>query len=145
MSAGVSAAPASLSPRLSLDAFESLDFEVGTFDHEAHVFVAWRYVIQYDLLEAIERYRDTLKRLTSSVGMPDKYHETITWFFIVLVAERARRNPDQDWDAFRQANTDLLRRHPGIILDYYTADTLGSADARRNFVLPGVGPLTESA
>jgi hypothetical protein len=141
MRAESGAVPASPSPDLSLEAFESLDFDVEAFDHEAHVFIAWLYVIQYDPLEAIERYRDVLKQLTASIGMPDKYHETVTWFFIILIAERARRDPDQDWDAFRQANADLLRQHPGIILDYYAAETLDSADARRNFVLPNFGPL----
>ena len=120
----------------SLDEFEALEFDVETFDHSAHVDVAWQYVRRYDLVEAIVRYRDTLKRLTASIGIPGKYHETITWFFVILVAERTRLAPGQSWDAFHAANTDLFSRQPGIIHRYYPDAALRSAEAREHFVLP---------
>ena len=119
-----------------LDEFEALEFDVEAFDHAAHVYVAWQYVHRYDLVEAIVRYRDALKRLTASIGIPEKYHETITWFFVILVAERTRLAPGQSWDAFHEANPDLFGREPGIIHDYYAQATLRSAEARAHFVLP---------
>jgi hypothetical protein len=126
-------------PGPGLAEFEALEFDVETFDHAAHVCVAWQYVLRYDLVEAIVRYRDTLKRLTASIGMPGKYHETITWFFIILVAERARVAPRQSWEAFCEANPDLFSREPGIIHAYYPESRLLSSEARRHFLLPAPG------
>jgi hypothetical protein len=126
-------------PGPRLDRFEALDVDIETFDHSAHLYVAWQYVRRYDLVEAIVRYRDTLKRLTASIGIPEKYHETITWFFIILVAERVRLGPEQSWDAFCSANSDLFSRQPGIIRDYYPEATLRSGEARAHFVLPSAG------
>jgi hypothetical protein len=130
-------------PGPELDDFEALRFDVETFDHSAHVYVAWQYVRHFDLIEAIVRYRDTLKRLTASIGIPDKYHETITWFFVILIAERARLAPGQSWDAFHQTNPDLFNRQPSVIRDYYAEATLRSDEARKYFVLPGAGNRDE--
>ena len=119
-----------------LVAFEALEFDVDSFDHAAHVYVAWQYVHRCDLLEAITRYSGTLRRLTASIGVPDKYHETITWFFIILIAERVRRAPQQSWEAFRAANEDVFSGQPAIINAYYSEETLRSPEARQFFLLP---------
>ena len=122
-----------------LDDFESLAVDVESFDHAAHLYVAWQYVRRYDLPEAISRCCRTLRQLTAAAGVPGKYHETVTWFFMILVAERVRRKPDHDWPAFRAANGDLFERRPGIIQRYYSPETLNAEAARRQFVLPAPG------
>jgi hypothetical protein len=127
-------------PGPTLTAFESLDFDVATFNHECHVAVAWRYLQQYDLLDAISRYRDTLRRLTVRIGVPDKYHETITWFYLIAVAEGATGEARDDWFVFRDRNPALFQREPSIVRRFYSADRLGSDVARQHFVLPDLIP-----
>ena len=139
MSAAVNRPAHETAPGPGLDEFEALEFDVEAFDHSAHVYVAWQYVRRYDLADAIVRYRDTLKRLTASIGIPEKYHETITWFFVILIAERTRLAPGQSWDAFSTANSDLFSRRPGIIEGYYPEATLRSSEARAHFMLPPPG------
>ena len=46
-------------PGPEIEAFETLQFDVASFNHEAHVCVAWCYLQQYDPLESISRYRRT--------------------------------------------------------------------------------------
>jgi hypothetical protein len=138
MNAAADTAQQPRAPGPTLAAFESLAFEVDAFDHEAHVYVAWLYVRDFELPDAISRYCDTLRRLTSMIGIPGKYHETITWFFMILVAERVRRDPARSWEAFRQSNPDLFRQRPGIIRHYYSDERLGSQEARRHFLLPDI-------
>ena len=116
--------------------FEALEFDPERFDHEAHVFVAWSYLRQFDLLESISRYRKTLRRLTAMLGVADKYHETITWFYMIAVAEHADANNVTDWASFKSASPELFRRNPGIINDYYSSSRLMSELARRKFILP---------
>ena len=64
--------------------------------------------------------------------MPGKYHDTITWFYMLLIAERHKS--DEDWEDFRSANTDLFERD--LLTRYYTRECLASEDARTRFVLP---------
>ena len=116
--------------------FEALDFDVETFDHIAHVYVAWQYVRDLDLLEAISRYLDTLRRLTDQLGVPGKYHETLTWFYLIKIAEQATGTARTDWAVFRRSNPSLFQRSPGLVEAYYSADRLASKEARAQFMLP---------
>ena len=117
-------------------AFEALEFDPGSFDHEAHIHVAWQYLGKMDLLHAIDRYRSTLRRLTVRLGVPGKYHETVTWFFMITVAERLRASPGAGWNAFRQANADLFEPNGAYLKAHYTEGLLNSDRAREGFTLP---------
>lgn len=123
-------------PGPSIADFEAHAFDIDAFDHEAHLYVAWQYLRHYDLLESIERLRQTLIRLTGNLGIPGKYHETITWFYMIAVAERATGKASTDWRIFKQENAVLFRRSPSVIRDYYSAGRLTSEFARKTFVLP---------
>ena len=125
-------------PGPEIEAFEALRFDVGSFNHEAHVCVAWRYLQQYDLLESINRYRRTLKQLTRRIGVPEKYNETITWFFVIAIAERLTPETTEDWDAFKATNPELFTSKPGLIRKFYSASRLGSEAAKIRFLLPDV-------
>ncbi len=118
--------------KLTIDAVERGDIDVEAFDHEAHVYAAWRFVSEMPLPEAIERFSSALKRLTQNLGVPGKYHGTVTWFYMLLIAERQR--PNQDWADFRKANGDLFERD--LLTRYYTPEVLRSDEARTGFVLP---------
>lgn len=122
-------------PALSIEAFERGDVDPSTFDHAAHVYVAWLYVGRFSLPDAVGRFTAALKRLTAALGAPEKYHETISWFYLLLIAERRHETGD-DWRDFRRQNSDLFGRNGDILDRYYSKATLASEQARRNFVLP---------
>ena len=80
-------------PVITLAEFEAGTIEANAFDHEAHVYMAWLMLDSCELPEAIHRYDAALRQLTSRLGVPEKYHATITWLFLVLINQR--RTPDQ--------------------------------------------------
>ena len=99
--------------------------------------LAWIYLSDYALLEAIERFTQSLRRLAAHCGAPGKYHETITWAYLLLIHERKQRvDASCGWESFRAANADLLAWNPSILERYYAPQTLRSDLARRIFVLP---------
>ena len=114
--------------------FESGQIEPEHFDHEAHVYVAWCFVTQFALSDAIARFDNALRRITRKLGVPGKYHATITWFFLVLIAERARSN--ESWKTFKARNLDLVRESKATLELYYSIERLSSGAARDQFVLP---------
>ncbi len=118
----------------SIEAFEHGDIEGGGFSHEAHVYVGWLYLNRFPVNEAITRFTAALRRLTAKLGVPDKYHGTITWFFLLIIADR--RNSGGSWSTFRQANADLFNRDDNILHRYYSRELLDSDEARQRFVLP---------
>ena len=123
-------------PGPALADFEALAFETDAFDHRAHVYVAWQLVRTVDLLTAIRRYREMLIRLTRRLGVPDKYHETITWYYLLAVAEAARGPCRDDWATFEASHPRLFEKHLGAVRRHYSSERLHSPEARRSFLLP---------
>jgi len=113
-----------------------LDQRLPDFDHRAHLRVAWRLCQLEPLPSALARISAGLRRATALVGARDKYHETLTWAWMMLVAEReAEAEPGQSFAAFEAQNPDLFRGRTALDRRYDRA-TLDSARARARFVLP---------
>ncbi len=123
-------------PQISIATMESGEVDPATFDHEAHVYLGWQYVREFPLPEAIGRFTDALRRLTTKLGVPGKYHDTISWFYLLLIAERRATASEDSWFAFRRDNDDLFSRENSILERYYSKELLWSDRARRSFVLP---------
>lgn len=100
----------SLEALFPIDDFEAGVIDAARFDHEAHVYVAWLYLQTFEADEAIRRFDAALRRLTRTIGAAGKYNAMITWLFLKLIAERARKN--ETWPAFRDRNTDLIDGFP---------------------------------
>jgi len=121
------------------------EFERGLapegFHHADHVRVAFAYVSELPLLEALARFSAALKRFALAQGKPNLYHETITWIYLFLIAERSDLpGRTQTWEEFAECNADLLKWKDGILEKYYEPTTLWSDRARHRFVLPDRGP-----
>src|SRR5215831_7280455 len=86
-------------------AFEAAALDA--FPHAEHLRVAWCYVSREPLLAAIARMRAGLQRFAAAKGKPDRYHETITVAFVLLVADRWRDGESSE--AFALRNPDLLQ------------------------------------
>ena len=120
--------------------FERGDIDPQLFDHAAHVYVAWSYLRGLPLAEAISRFTAALRRLTARFGAEQKYHETITWFFMILVAERRSGASGEDWSVFAAENPDLLGDAGRQLRRFYSPARLSSSVARQRFLLPDRSP-----
>lgn len=119
-----------------VEAFENCTLPSAEFPHRAHVRLAWLYLREGSLLDALPRFVEGLKRYAGSLGASGKYHETVTWAYIFLIHERMARAEHPTFDEFAAANDDLFN---GVLEQYYRRETLSSALARRTFLLPDFG------
>ncbi len=119
-----------------LGAFEASTIRPEEFDHVAHVRAAWILLRHHSPAVAIERYSAALKRFTAHIGQADKYNETITWFFMLLIHQRMAARPEEDWQAFSEHNPDILTEPKRLLADHYASGLIGSELARRCFVMP---------
>jgi hypothetical protein len=129
--------------RALVDAFEATTLPAEDFPHAAHVRVGWYYLCHLPMLDAMARFKAALQRFATAKGKPDRYHETITMAYLVLIAERLTTDRGLSWDEFAARNPDLLTWNPSILARYYTDETLASADARLAFVLPDIAPARD--
>ena len=120
----------------TLSQFEAGQIDAAAFDHRAHVNVAWQYLEHYSLHEAVRRYCDALQRLTQALGVAEKYNETVTWFFLILIAEKRNGMPGATWDEFCQANPELCNDGGKVLRRFYSSERLNSSLARRVFLVP---------
>jgi len=130
------------------EAFAALvrDFERGVappggFTHQAHLAVALAYLDRYGMESATERLREALlgflrRALGDDTAAAVKYRETITVFWLrLLAAALARTDPELPLHA-RAAPLLARYRDAGIIHAYYSDDRLYSEEARKRFLEP---------
>lgn len=104
----------------------------GRFSHEAHVYVAWLMLQDAPALLALAEFRRGLRQIAQASGKADKYHETLTvaWFLLVL----ERRRAGETWDEFIAGHPDLL--NAGLVQEFYAFDVMHDERARREFIAP---------
>jgi hypothetical protein len=115
-------------------------FETDTlpdaFHHADHVRLAFAYLSEYPVLEALDRFAAALKRYAEARGKSQLYNETITHAYFFLIRERMARTAATEWDEFALGNADLLIWKNGILSHYYQEATLQSDLARSVFLFP---------
>ena len=126
-----------LSDQEFVETFENGSFPPGQFHHEDHVRLAWLYLREGSSEEALHRFVTVLRDFVTRHGAEDKYHETITWAYLLLINERIHQGePTSSWAEFRRAHPDLLHWSPSILERYYRRETLESSLARKVFLMP---------
>lgn len=120
-----------------LHAFESLALPPETFRHADHLHAAWCCLrASPDFAAGAARFIALFRRFVDHAGASAKYHETITWFYLALIAERMAAAPGAAWEDFRAANPDLFDHTLPRLRASYRPGTLQSHLARRVFILP---------
>jgi hypothetical protein len=121
-----------------LAAFEESSLPPDEFTHARHLHLAWLHLRLHGFPGGAVRFVNTLKRYVARAGAPAKYHETITWAYIVLLNEELvlRAKSDETFAELVARRPELLSHRGGALSRYYTPEQLGSADARRAFLLP---------
>jgi hypothetical protein len=105
------------------------------FTHRAHLKTAWACLRGVPFEEGAPRFVRLLKAYTAKHGVEAKFHATITWALLALVAQRITRHPELGFDAFLRACPELL--DPALLKARYAAGVLDGPEARAVFVLPG--------
>lgn len=116
-------------------ALESCTLPAEDFGPAARVRAGYLYLRLGSFDEAIDRTGTAIRRYATSLGQPDRYHETITVGFLALIRQRiCERGDGGGWPGFASANPDMFERD--LLLRYFPRSQLDSPLARKVFVLP---------
>ena len=116
--------------------FVDTTLPAGEFHHEQHVHVAWLFIQKFGMPAALGEFAAAIKRFADAKGATGLYHETITWAFLLIIAERQARTNARNWEEFAAAHPDLLVWKPSILERYYSSEILKSDLARKVFLFP---------
>lgn len=122
-------------------AFEGGRIRGDEFRHADHVRLGFLFMCRFPAWETLGRFSRALAHMATASGQPARYHETITWAFLLLIRERIARWADEhgrppNWEEFLAGNADLLNWKDHVLKKYYEDQTLASELARTTFVLP---------
>jgi hypothetical protein len=70
------------------------------------------------------------------MGVPHKFHATMTWAYVVLLHAAMEQSPGATFDQLLADHPALLDHRAGALHKHYDREQLDSEEARRSFVLP---------
>jgi hypothetical protein len=113
-------------------------FEMGKlhpFPHHDHIYMAWLYLRRDGWDEGHKQIQSGLKHFAAANGQPEKYHETITRFWALLVYHALQQEPQIDkFLVFKQKFPLLFDKMS--IRKHYSDVVLWSDEARQTWVEP---------
>lgn len=142
--------------------FKKQQIEPSEFNHVAHLKVAWDYIHEFSLVEARERFHQDIIKLTKALGAEEKYHRTLTDFFLDYlyqvkwyfnfkgsssdsVSSSSSSSISKPW-ALVEQKCDLLIHDAKKLVSYYYSDKLmNSEEARKNYVDADILPLDRAS
>ena len=125
--------------RALVKAFESCSFHPSEFRHCQHLAVALWYVRHLPYEEALDQMTNGIRRLAQTYGKSG-YHETITLFWLRVVTDFAHQARDKSLATL--ANQMIDKYHDKkLIFEYYSAELLDSAEAKRKWMEPDLKTL----
>jgi hypothetical protein len=118
--------------------------EIKDFPHASHLHVAWVYLSESpSVQQAANKIRRTLRRFAAAAGKPEKYHETMTLFWVQVLSQAYAVSRGERLEDIVHANPQLLEKN--FPLTYYSAERLFSDEARISWVQPDLKPLSIDA
>ena len=116
---------------------------ISHFGHREHIRLAFLVLREYGLDAGLTHLRQAIQHFATAHGAPEKYHETITVFWVRLVQHAITQTPDID------TFSDFERAHPHLfdtrlIYTYYSPERLHSQAARESWLDPDVMPLPDT-
>jgi hypothetical protein len=110
------------------------------FKHYEHIRMAWLYLRRDDWEEGYQHIQKGLKHLSDKHGQSQKYHETITRFWALLVYHCIQAKPElEDFDSFIRAYPFLVDKTS--ISRHYSDERLFSAESRASWLEPDLLPM----
>ena len=139
-----------------LDAFDSGHLSPAGFHHRDHLRLAWLQVNRLGLEAGSAAVAGGIRRFATAHGQDRLYHETLTRFWVRIVAHasergdippvgRARRSlraaypPGPTFAETLEAHPMLLRKD--LPLQHWSRETLYGDAAREDWVEPDLAPL----
>ncbi len=118
-------------------AFLSGSLPPTQFHHRDHLRLTWALVRLTGVEAAMKRITSGIRYFATQHGQAEKYHETMTRFWVLLVGHMVAARPDiTTFDEFLAAFPMLLDKD--LPYRHWRRETMLSSDARAHWVEPDI-------
>ena len=123
-----------------VEELESCRLPTAQFHHADHIRLAWIFLGRMSEAEATRRIEQAIRRYADYNGIGQKYHQTITRAWMMLVAAARRVTPHAVcFNEFAELHPELLAVKN--LHNYYSPERLASPEARSGWTEPDLQPL----
>jgi hypothetical protein len=133
--------PAESSDDLFEQQFKDCTLDAATFNHEAHLRLAWIHIKKYGEEAAIKNICAQLIAFTQSLGAEDKYNKTLTIAAIKAVNHFINKSIDDTFDQFIASFPRLKNNFRDLIASHYSADVYIMETAKKQYLEPDLLPF----
>ncbi|HEY4845156.1 MAG TPA: hypothetical protein VII89_05630 [Candidatus Dormibacteraeota bacterium] len=126
--------PVTPSDQQFLAAFEAGQISNQNFHHRDHLRLAWIQIRRLGLERASDTVAGAIRQFAAHHGHADRYHETMTRFWLCVVGLGINRHPALAFDDLLAAEPHLLDKN--LPFRHWTRERMGSDEARRQWVEP---------
>ncbi|NVK23221.1 MAG: N-formylglutamate amidohydrolase [Kangiellaceae bacterium] len=117
-----------------VEKFEESQFEGSDFFHLEHLLIAWHYVCHQPLAVAKQKFHQGVLELVTKLGVREKYHRTLTDFFLDYLAHLHWYLGTGEWQAVETNCPLIINNAKKLVGFYYSDELLQSDEARLGFV-----------
>ena len=113
-----------------------------TFDHRGHLRYAWLLLRAEPLAQVLPRVDAALTRFATLNGAPEKYHQTVTWTYLLVIHELMESDAvysagaTESFDTFLCRHPLLSEAVPAFMSRFYARKTWQSQRAAETYLLP---------
>lgn len=119
---------------MKLELFLRGEADPARFPHREHIRMGFEMLRRHSFPETALRYSNALRAMTTKIGKPQAFHQTVTIAFLSLIAERLESGNWSDFESFAENNADLIDK--SALARWYTPERLATEASRRTFLLP---------
>ena len=121
--------------------FEGLKFPVASFNHEAHLRLAFLHIQQFGLEQAIQNITHQLKAYVNHLGVTDKYNETLTVAAVFIVNHFQTISSHLDFQKFMEDNQFLKKDFQKLVAKHYSFNIFEHPTAKTQYQAPDLLPF----
>ena len=126
-----------------LAAFEAGKIANQDFHHRDHLRLAWIQIRRLGLEQASDAVTGGIRRFAAHHGHANRYHETMTRFWVRVVGMGINRHTTLAFDDLLAAEPHLLDKN--LPYRHWSRERMGSDEARRHWVEPDTRPIPRSS
>jgi hypothetical protein len=117
-----------------LAAFEAGQIPNQSFHHRDHLRLAWNQIRRLGMERASESVVVAIKHFAAHHGQANRYHDTMTRFWLRAVAIGINRHPELTFESLLATESHLLDKNLPFL--HWSRERMGSEQARRGWVEP---------
>ena len=120
-------------------AFHAHQLSNEGFHHRDHLRLAWVQIRRLGLEQAAEVVTNGIRRFASHHGSAERYNDTMTRFWLRVVAIGIRRHPEVTFDELLAAEPHLLDKN--LPFKHWSRERMNRDDAKQRWIEPDLRPM----